>query len=189
MKHFSEKEILTSIIKGNEAAYEFVFLTFYNDLCVYASGIIKDKTSAEEIVQDVFVKLWEERENLVIKISLKAYLYRAVHNRSINYLDHQSVKQKYTTSVKNSADLVSPVSADYPIANLIVQELDQKINQSISELPAQCREVFMLIRYDDLSYQDAAVKLGISINTVKTQLQRAISRLRESLKEYLPGVR
>ncbi|HEY4785859.1 MAG TPA: RNA polymerase sigma-70 factor [Bacteroidales bacterium] len=188
MKYLSEQEILTNLTKGNETAYEFVFLTFYNELCVYALGIVRDKMAAEEIVQDVFVKLWESREQLTVKTSLKAYLYRAVHNHSINYLSHQSIKEKYATSVRNNVDLVSPVSADYPIANLLAQELDEKINQSLLELPEQCRAVFLLIRYHDLTYNETAVKLGISVNTVKTQLQRAISRLRESLKDYLPTV-
>jgi len=189
MKQFSEQELLKNIKDGTEDVYEFVFISFYNELCNYSLRLVKDKMTAEEIVQDVFVRLWENRERLSINSSLKAYLYRAVHNLCINYLDHQSVKLKYaTTSLKNYSDLVSPVSSDYPIANLLARELDDKINQSLSELPDQCREIFLLIHDDDLSYKEAAAKLGISVNTVKTQLHRAIFRLRESLKDYLPTI-
>jgi RNA polymerase sigma-70 factor (ECF subfamily) len=187
VKRFSDQEILRNISIDNADAFEYVFLTYYNELCIHAYSILKDKDNAEEIVQEVFVKLWESRMELSIKQSIKAYLYRTVHNQCINYLDHLLVKKKYAAeSSENFRDLISPVSADYPIANLIVQELQDKIDQSLLSLPEQCRKVFLLIRHDDLSYKEAAEKLGVSVNTVKTQLQRAISRLRENLKNYLP---
>ncbi|OFY66894.1 MAG: hypothetical protein A2V64_06630 [Bacteroidetes bacterium RBG_13_43_22] len=187
MKRLSDQEILRSINIGNEDAFEFVFLTFYNELCIYACGILRDRDSAEDIVQEVFVKLWGNRMELSIKQSIKAYLYQAVHNQCVNYLDHLQVKKKYASeSEKNRTDLISPVSSDYPIANLLAQELEEKIDQSLLDLPRQCREVFLLIRYEGLSYNEAAEKLGISVNTIKTQLQRAISRLRENLRNYLP---
>ncbi len=187
MKQLSDKEILRNINIGNEDAFEFVFLTLYNELCVYAYAILKDRDNAEEVVQEVFVKLWEAHNELSIKLSINAYLYKAVHNRCINLLNHTQIKKKYVTETAiNGSNLVSPVTSDYPIANLLVQELEVKINQSILELPKQCREVFLLIRYEDLSYTEAAEKLGVSVNTIKTQLQRALSRLRENLKNYLP---
>jgi RNA polymerase sigma-70 factor (ECF subfamily) len=85
-----------------------------------------------------------------------------------------------------NTDLVSPVSSDYPIANLLSAEIDYIIQKAISDLPDQCREVFVKIRHEELSYAQTAEILGISINTVKTQLQRAVSKLRESLKDHLP---
>ncbi len=189
MKRFSDQEILKNITLGNEDAFEYVFLNYYNELCVFACGILKSKNTAEEMVQEVFVKLWENRKELTIKLSVKAYLYRSVHNQCINYFEHLQVKQKYTAeTVKNYRELISPVSDSYPIANLLVQELEEKINASLSSLPDQCREVFLLIRHEDLTYAEAAEKLGISVNTVKTQLQRALTRLRESLKSYLPMI-
>ncbi len=187
MKQLSDIEIIRNINTGNEDAFEFVFLTLYNELCVYACSILKDRDSAEEIVQEVFLKLWENRLELSIKLSIKAYLYKAVHNRCLNFIDHLQVEKRYAaeSAIKRS-DFVSPVSFDYPIANILIQELDEKINQSILDLPKQCREVFLLIRHEDLSYIEAAEKLGVSVNTIKTQLQRALSRLRENLKNYLP---
>lgn len=189
MERFSEQEILVSINQGNEEVFEYVFLSYYNELCSYASCILKSNDTAEEIVQDVFVKLWENRKEFTIKLSLKAYLYRSVHNQCINYFDHLRVKQKYVVeSQQLHRDLISPVSSDYPIANLLTREIEDKINQSLQQLPDQCRQVFLLIRHDDLTYAEAAEKLGLSINTIKTQLQRAITRLRENLKEYLPTI-
>lgn len=189
MKRFSDQEILKNIALGNEDAFEYSFLSYYNELCIYAAGVLKDRNMAEEVVQEVFVKLWENRKGLTIKISIKSYLYRSVHNQCVNYFDHLQVKQKHALeAVKNYRDLITPVSDSYPIANLLTQELEDKINSSLAALPDQCREVFLLIRHDDLSYAEAAEKLGISINTVKTQLQRALTRLRENLKNYLPMI-
>jgi len=189
MNLYSDQEIVGNIINSNENAFEFIFLNYYQVLCIYALSIVRDKIIAEEIVQDVFVKLWEKRADLSIKSSLKAYLYRSVHNHGLNYLKHQLVQQKFTADLLvNSSIFVSPLSPDYPLANMLSQELGDKINQSVSALPNQCREVFLLIRYDDHSYEEAAEKLNISINTVKTQLKRAISKLRESLKDYLPTI-
>jgi RNA polymerase sigma-70 factor (family 1) len=187
MKRFSDPEILNNLSLGNEDAFEYLFLNYYNELCRYACGILKNRNISEEMVQEVFVKLWENRKELTIKSSIKAYLYRSVHNQCINYYEHIQVQQKFTSeAVKNYRDLISPLTDSYPIANLLVQELEKKIDQSLSALPEQCREVFLLIRHDDLSYAEAAEKLGISVNTVKTQLQRALTRLRESLRNYLP---
>jgi RNA polymerase sigma-70 factor (family 1) len=189
MKRFSDQEILENINTGNEDAFEFVFLKFYNELCIYAFNILKDKNNSEEIVQEVFFSLWENRKELSIKLSVKAYLYRAVHNQCINFINHEKVRKKYADNeVYKGSELVSPVSSDYPIANLIVQELEERINQSISELPEQCRKVFLLIRYEGLSYGETAIRTGLSVNTIKTQFQRALSRLRESLKNYMPDL-
>jgi RNA polymerase sigma-70 factor (ECF subfamily) len=139
------------------------------------------------MVQDFFVKFWESRKKVQIQISLKAFLYHSIHNQCINYLAHAQVEKKYSNwSLKNHKELVSPLSADYPIANLILNELENTVKHTIDQLPDQCREVFLSVRYEELSYSEAADKLGISVNTLKTQLQRAIGKLREKLKEFLP---
>jgi RNA polymerase sigma-70 factor (ECF subfamily) len=187
MQRLSDQDILRNVNIGNEEAFEFVFLTFYAELCIYAHGILRDQDSAEEIVQEVFVKLWENRKELSINISIKAYLYRAVHNQCNNFINHIQVEKRYVSeSAKNGTDLVSPLSSDYPVANILVQELEEKINRTLSDLPKRCREVFLLIRHENLSYNEAAEKLGVSVNTIKTQLQQALLRLRENLKDYLP---
>lgn len=187
MNQYSDQDILEKLKSDNEAALDYLFLAYYEKLCLYAFTVLKNKDIAEEIVQDVFVKLWEQHRKLNIETSIKAYLFRTVHNHCINYFDHLRVQKKYSEeSQKANHEIISPVSLDYPVANLLMQELENKINQSVSQLPGQCQEVFLLVRYEDFSYSEVAEKLGISVNTVKTQLKRAMSRLREEFKDYFP---
>jgi RNA polymerase sigma-70 factor (ECF subfamily) len=187
MELFTEKQLFNEIQAGNRECFEYLFFKYYEELGRYAFQIIRIKSEVEEIVQEVFIKLWEHRTVITIEISLKAYLYKAVHNQCLNFIDHQKVKDKYSAHyLLLNKDLVSPVSSDYPIANLLNREIDDIITKAILDLPDQCREVFTKVRYDELSYAETAELLGISVNTVKTQLQRAVSKLRDSLKEYLP---
>jgi RNA polymerase sigma-70 factor (ECF subfamily) len=187
MNQFSDQDLVEKLKTDNETAFDYLFLAYYEKLCIYAYTVLKNKDTAEEIVQDVFVKLWEHHTELSIETSIKAYLFRTVHNQCINYFDHLKVQQKYSEeSIRDNHEIVSPVSPDYPVANLLVQDLENRINQSIAQLPGQCQEVFLLVRYEDFSYNQVAEKLGISVNTVKTQLKRAMSRLREEFKDYFP---
>ena len=184
---YLDSELWINIKGGSQEAFEFLFLKYYQDLCAYANGLLHNHSSAEEIVQDIFVKLWDDRHSTSIELSVKAYLYRAVRNACYNYFEHQKVRQKHALRLTDSGfNSVLPVSPDYPIANLLVQELEIKIEEAIALLPLQCREVFLLCRYENLSYAEVAEQLNVSVNTVKTQLQRALAKLREYLHEYLP---
>ncbi len=190
MSDFQDADLVLKIKKDNQSAFEVVFLRYYSSLCSYAFSILGNKDTAEEIVQDLFVRLWENRHNVEITNSLKAYLYRTVHNQCINQLESWKIRNQYSKKQiqayeKNLVE-ITPFAEDYPIANLIAQELEDKIQKSIDALPDQCRQVFLLIRMQKKSYQEVASKLGISLNTVKTQMQRAVFKLRDMLQEYLP---
>ncbi len=190
MLNYTDKEIIERLHKDNDEAFEFMFLKFYDRLCSYAACLIKNKNDAEEIVQDVFYEFWEKREKIDINTSLRAYLFKAVYNRSINYINFNQIRSKYVQNQLDSMNYqltISPLSENYPIANLISQELDALISKTIFSLPDQCRKIFQLCRFEDLSYQEIALQLHISVNTVKTQMQRALKKLRETLKDYLPS--
>lgn len=183
MAELQDNDLVTQIQQGNELAFEVIFLRYYSLLCQYASTIVGNRDSGEEVVQDMFVKLWENRRNLNISSSFRSYLYRSVHNQCINHIESRKVRRIYS---QNNVHQVVPFAGDYPIANLIAKELEEKIKNSIDALPEQCREVFLLIRIQNKSYQDVAKKLNISLNTVKTQMQRAIMKMKRDLQEYLP---
>jgi RNA polymerase sigma-70 factor (ECF subfamily) len=182
-------ELYKMFKNGSEEAFEAIFKQYYTGLCLYASSVVKSDFVAEEIVEDLFLKIWQDYISIEITTSLRAYLYKSVHNRCIKYLRHQKVEQKYNIyyleSVNNNA-LDFSVSSDYPIANLISQELEKEIEEAVNNLPDQCRECFCLHRYDELTYPEIAEKLNISVNTVKTQMCRALQKLREALKDFLP---
>lgn len=179
------------IKKGNIDAFEIVFKRYYKRLCFFAEDFVKEKSMAEEIVSDVFYKIWENHENLIITKSFQSYLFTSVQNSSIKYLEHLKVLKKYnefaTTALQNK-ELLYSTGEQYPIANLISKEIESEIKAAIQALPDQCRAVFCLHRFNDLSYEEIAQKLDLSINTVRTQMMRALTKLRESLKEYLPMI-
>ena len=167
----------------NTVIFEQVFKNHFKSLHGYAISIVKDETSAEEIVQNVFYKLWEKREKLEIRQSLKAYLYSAVYNESINYLKHVKVEaayQKHETITNNGLENRSDPAAH--------KELQLKIDGAINELPEKCRTIFQLSRFEDMKYRAIAAHLGISVKTVETQMGKALRQLRSKLSEFLPVV-
>lgn len=184
-------EIIQQLKNGNKDAFEYVFRQYFVKLCSYAQSILKKKEAAEEIVEDLFLYLWENCHDINITDSLPSYLFKSVHNRCLKYLRHLEVEQRYIDKQQKiylDNDTGEMISPDYPEANLISKELEQSIKKAVSNLPDQCREVFIQQRINNLTYKEIAEKLEISVNTVKTQMARALQKLRSELKEYLPAI-
>lgn len=183
-----ESELIERLKLGEEAAFEFIFKKHFTGLCLLAEHFLKDTHAAEEVVEEYFCDLWENCRNLTINSSLRGYLYQSIYNRSLKYIRHQKVTQKYLSTGEyafNDKEILEKVSADYPSLNLIAQELEEKITVVIDSLPEQCKKIFCMSRFDNLTYADIASKLDLSINTVKTQMTRALQKLRTELKDYL----
>jgi RNA polymerase sigma-70 factor (ECF subfamily) len=168
---------LNLIKKGNRAAFEHLYKHYYASLCAYAELITKRSDLAEDIVQELFYTIWSNREKLEIKKSLKSYLFGAVHNNSVKYLNSLKVRDKYFEYAKYR------INDHHEISDF---DLREKLTQSIDKLPPQCKKVFVLSRYDKLKHAEIAEQLNISIKTVETQIRRANIFLREKLKEYDP---
>lgn len=186
---YESQTIASQIKKGDVAAFERLFKENYKKLCCYAEDFMKEKAAAEEIVGDFFLKFWENRESLEIKDSVNAYMYTSIRNNCLKSLEHLKVLQKYrdyATYTLQNADLLHPSS--YPLNEMISDEIISEVEGAIESLPLQCREVFNLSRFEELSYQEIANKMDLSINTVRTQMTRAMQKLRERLKEYIPFV-
>ncbi|QGK77271.1 RNA polymerase sigma-70 factor [Flavobacterium sp. SLB02] len=167
---------------GNEAAFEKVFKMYFRNLHTFAYTFMKDDVIAEEIVQNVFFKIWEKRDQLQIDDSLKAYLYRAVHNESLNHLKHLKIKNSF--QLQYSANMES--SNQDASNQMIASELENDIYKAINELPQQCRTIFQMSRFEQLKYQQIADQLNISVKTVENQMGKALKVLRSKLVEYLP---
>jgi RNA polymerase sigma-70 factor (family 1) len=182
-----EHGILERLKQGDESVIEILFQTFYVGLCTYACDFLQDKQAAEDLVSDAFVRLWEKRQDLRIETSLRAYLFRLIHNKCVNYLDHKKVVRNYS---EKSQELLSEEMRCYlpgkesPFTILVSQEVADSIDKVISKLPAKCRKIFEMSRFDGLKYNEIARELGISLPTVKTQMSIALSRLRDALQEY-----
>ncbi|UZD23575.1 RNA polymerase sigma-70 factor [Algoriphagus halophytocola] len=169
----------------DEEAFEKVFKTYFKALHAYAQAILKDSEAAEEIVQSVFLKLWEKRENLEINSSLKAYLYRAVYNESLNYINHQKVKRKHWDHTHYEMTQGNPENVGDTIQGQ-ENELYDRFQLALSKLPEKCRMVFHLSRFEELKYQEIAKRMGISIKTVEAHMGKALKTLRVELAEFLP---
>lgn len=181
-------ELIKRLHKGDEDAFEIVFTKHFVKLCLYAEHYTRDKQIAREIVGDFFCDFWENCTNINIESNLTGYLGRSIHNRCLKYIRHEKVKQKHierSSYLFTDRELLEPASGDFTEALLISHELEKDIKDAIESLPSQCKEIFLLKRYDNLTYREIADKLDISVNTVKTQMTRAMQKLRSELEDYL----
>lgn len=182
---YSNQQLIDNIKKGEVAAFEILYRQYYIYLCLISEHIVRNPSDAEEIVSDVFVKLWNIREKIDITTSIKAYLIKAVYNTSVNHLEKLRLKNRLTDRFSNSDYELLVWDNNYPLGQLYEKEIMDILEQGISALPDACRQIFLLSRNEDMKYSEIAGKLGISVNTVKSQMKIALARLRETLKDYL----
>lgn len=169
--------------------FESLFKKYYPALCTFAYDFVNRHELAEEIVQDTFMKIWEKFDDLDIQVSEKAYLYRAVQNNCLNYIKQHKVRARYSNELlqqmESRISLFSMASTHSPVEKLEHAELEILAEKAIRKLPPQCQDVFRLSRFEQLSYPEISRHLGISVNTVKTQMTRALQRLRDELLPLL----
>ena len=175
---------MTTLKTDDIRLFEEIFQMYYPVLCNYAASITKDQSMAEDAVSEVFMKLWESRENIVIEKSLKSFLFKSVYHQCINVLKHHRVQDKYRDFFLHHPPL-SDDEADYPLSGLIENEINDIMFQTIGQLPEQCRKIFTMSRIDGLKHEEIAHELDVSINTVRTQIHRALGKLRIALKDFL----
>ena len=166
---------------NNLQSFELLFRQYYQMLCGYAFRFVNDADTAEEIVQDLFYKLWEKRTELQINTSVKSYLFSAVHNRCLKFIEHRNVELKYRNYyLKNESEIDSePQDA----AN--IHELQGIIDKTLESLPERCSRIFRLNRFEGLKYHEIAERLSISIKTVEANMGKALKLLRKNLKNYV----
>lgn len=170
-------------IQGNlnewdENTFEKLYDEYYSSLCLFANKYLHDLDLARSLVQELFVDLWLKREKITVRDSVKPYLYRAVRNKSINYLRESKKSVSFSDISESSLNLQSSYEDKLEEA-----ELNNRINQSINELPEKCREIFLLCRFEGLKYNQIATKLNISVKTVEMQMGIALKKLRSKLSD------
>lgn len=175
------------IQKDNEQALEKLYKAAFRSLVNYASEITGQSQLAEEVVQDVLLKIWQNRMELSIKGSFKAYLFQSVHNHALNGIRQQNTK-KESVNLLTSEKTWKFISETYDLhENLIDRifsdETELIIEHIIKELPEQCRKVFIMSRHESLKNEEIAIRLGLSENTVKTHIYRALQKIASALKE------
>lgn len=165
-------------------SFEFLFKTNFTQLIRYAAEIVKDPDVAEEIVENSFVKYWENRES--INSSPLQYVYKSVYYSCLNHLKHIKIENTYKLYFHNH---IVPLEMEnqqqnYPLNHLMTEELQTLLQKTINELPDQCRKVFELSRYENLTNEEISINLDMTVNTVKTHIGRALKKLRETLQHY-----
>jgi RNA polymerase sigma-70 factor (ECF subfamily) len=181
----SNQQLTESIKQGDIAAFDELHREYYIFLCLIAEHIVRNPSDAEEIVSDVFSRVWNIRKKIDITVSIKAYLVKAVYNTSVNYLELSRISNKYKESTNNSDYKLLAWDSDYPLGQLYEKEIIDILNHGISTLPDTYREIFILSRNEDMNYSEIVSKQGISVNTVKTHMKIAPGRLRKTLRDYL----
>lgn len=174
---------LRSLPQSNEMEFERLFKDHFKSLYAYAFTILKDEMAAEEIVQNVFYKIWEKNKQPEIQTSPKAYLYKAVYHDSLNYLKHLKVRAQHKSHVMHHQKEEEGAPAS---GKLMLKELEEKLRDAMNSLPEQCRTIFQMSRYDGLKYQEIASQLNISVKTVENQMGKALKLLRVKLIDFLP---
>jgi len=181
-------DLFDRIKSGDQKALETLFSVYFPRLNDFARNVVKDDVISQDIVQDVFVKVWEKRLEIET-INLEAFLFKLVRNRCIDYIKYLRVVNNRMQEIQLSSKYEELYRIDFvgdePYV-LIEQELKQKIEKTIESLPERCREVFILSRMNGLKNKEIAEKLGINIKNVERHLTRALQTFRANFSEELP---
>jgi len=174
--------IIRALKARDQQVFGELFKTYFKQLRNYAFSFVQEQTLAEDIVQTVFLRLWDRIEVLNVVDSVAAYLYRAVYNESLNALKRSKVRRSHHSwlnrHMKDHTDAAN--------RQLQLRELEKHLHAAINALPEQCRTIFQLSRYEELRYRDIGSRLGISVKTVENQMGKALKLLRARLVDFLP---
>ena len=167
------------IAAGDQLAFEGLFREHYKPLCAFACQYLREGDKAQDLVQDLFFRLWQDREKIQVTMSIKAYLFASVRNRCLNAI----AAQGRVRSLDEETDDQSQEEA--------VTEEERtlrlgRVQAAIEALPEERGKIFRLSRYEGLKYQEIADRLGLSVKTVENQMGKALKTLREDLKDLLP---
>lgn len=188
MNPVDEKIIIKKLKAGDNEAYKYLYDYHYVALCKLSYYMLKDKIQAESIVSDVIFHLWEIRENLELVPPLRNYLIIAVRNKCLNYLalKQQEVEIRFSVMERAGIQLQNIIPDNQqPLGTLIKKELEHKIQEVIQKLPPVCKQVFMMSRFREMSYEEISQELGISVNTVKYHIKNALVVLKKEFGTFL----
>jgi RNA polymerase sigma-70 factor (ECF subfamily) len=177
--HPDDPQLQERFMAGDMSAYEALFHRYYPPLTGYAFKIVRDTDTARDLVQDLFVRIYQNRESIEIKFSFKAYCYQGVRNSCLKHLERHKNHERHHEQIA----AVSDQSVDRDM--LVESEDEYRIYQAIETLPEQCRKIFWMNRMDGKKNGEIAVELGISKRTVETQISKALKILREKLLGWM----
>ncbi|PWV53275.1 RNA polymerase sigma-70 factor [Chitinophaga sp. S165] len=159
-----------------------LFHTCYERLHRYAYTLLRDSEEANDIIQTVFARLWEKRETVIFEDDIKGYLYRSVHNLSMNVIRKEGARNRYMSYKNGDKDSLMQGGTEQ---QTLTRELEQHISRATGALPEQCRIIFLKSREEGKKYAEIATELNISVKTVEAQMSKALRLMREKLADYL----
>lgn len=174
-----DSEIAWRIRKGDIGQFESLFRSSYVSLVKYARTLVKDQDTAEEIVQDLFVRIWQEKEKIKIESSLSGYLFRSVHNKCLHYIEHRKVVERHAEEMSTG----KPDTNEDPSEILQYKDLQARIGRILERLPERCGTIFCMSRFEGLKYSEIAEKLSVSVKTVEASMGRALKEFRKELAD------
>jgi RNA polymerase sigma-70 factor (ECF subfamily) len=174
-----DTDIIGRIRQGDVKIFESLFRSSYVSLVRYARTLMKDQDTAEEIVQDLFFRIWKDKEKIKIESSLNGYLFRSVHNRCLHHIEHNRVVERHAEEMSNRPS----ESQESPSDILNYKELQAKIASILEQLPERCGKIFYMSRFEGLKYHEIAEKLSVSVKTVESNMGRALKEFRKELTE------
>ena len=176
-----DKDILEKLNNNDERAIELLFERFFDYLCAVVYRVIHDYEAARDVVQDIFLDLWKKRQTITVETALRPYLRRAAVNRALNYIK----RRKIITNDDEDAALDLPSNSISGQADMERAELETRIYSVIESLPPKCKLVFGMSRFENMSYQEIADALDISVKTVENQISKALKILRSEIYVYM----
>lgn len=172
--------LLNELQKGQERAFDYIFRKYYKALCAQANAYVKDLDKSQSLVQECFIKLWENRKNADTINNLSAYLSFMVRNRCIDYI-RKTKSSESLDSLQESTETLSDTEQ-----TVLLHDFEEKLVRALSSLPERSRIAFEYSRFENFTYKEIAVKMKISVKAVEALLSRALKILRAELKDYLP---
>lgn len=176
--------IFDKMVEGNKEAFKILFEKYYPDLCNLVNLYLQNSTVSEEIVQDLFIYLWEKREKIKIETSLKAYLLQAAKYKSLNYIRNEKNKNLILNEITDR----EKVSLEMPDRAMDANQLREIIENSINSLPERCRQVYIMGKERNMTYKEISEEMGISVKTVEVQMGNALKKLREQLRPHYQDI-
>ncbi|MDU1890381.1 MAG: RNA polymerase sigma-70 factor [Dysgonomonas sp.] len=186
---YNQVENTENNITSGSLSFSDVYISYYSKLIRFAKEYVTVNEDAENIIQDVFLKLWERQDALHLIENMNAYLFKLVRNKSLDHLKHKYSVGKCNKSVQDSfeMEMMLKIQSLDRFNEIFFSErnMEDIISEAVNSLPSKCRKIFMLSRNEGLKYREISENLNISVNTVENQMSIALKKLRIKLKDYL----
>jgi RNA polymerase sigma-70 factor, ECF subfamily len=175
-----EQSLLIELKKGNQDAYSLLFNKYYKDLVLFGGNFLQNKSLCEDIVQNVFLKFWRDRESIEILTSLKSFLLRSVQNSCLDEIRHKGVIKEHESYSIAYGNYDGLDTENY----VLHSDLESHLSKALAQLPDACREAFEMNRLEGLKYREIAERLNVSERTIEVRIGKALSLLRNHLKDF-----